>query len=136
MGSRLALSMIDYHVTGDRTYMDYIIGKDGKSFARRGTPTRFSWDDKLPRSRSHVYSYSHKLICLHYLNCFAGKLIHNNAIKCSQFSLFFFYHAHYFAADSLRGLHIHNHLVNKGAALQDTTRVKTLSRVGFVGSKR
>ncbi|WOG91953.1 hypothetical protein DCAR_0311208 [Daucus carota subsp. sativus] len=37
-----------YHATGNQTYMAYVTGKNGRSFARWGNPTWFSWDDKLP----------------------------------------------------------------------------------------
>ncbi|KAK3023777.1 hypothetical protein RJ639_043393 [Escallonia herrerae] len=36
-----------YHATGDRTYLDYVTGQNGKAFAKWGSPTWFSWDDKL-----------------------------------------------------------------------------------------
>ncbi|KAK2971465.1 hypothetical protein RJ640_020871 [Escallonia rubra] len=36
-----------YHATGNRTYLDYVTGQNGKAFAKWGSPTWFSWDDKL-----------------------------------------------------------------------------------------
>ncbi|CAL5384756.1 unnamed protein product [Camellia sinensis] len=36
-----------YHATGDQSYFDYVTGKNGKAFAKWGTPTWFSWDNKL-----------------------------------------------------------------------------------------
>lgn len=35
-----------YHATGDKKYMDYAV-KNGKEFAKFGSPTWFSWDNKL-----------------------------------------------------------------------------------------
>ncbi|XP_052201645.1 endoglucanase 10-like [Diospyros lotus] len=37
-----------YHATGEKSYFDYVTGKNGKEFANWGSPTWFSWDDKLP----------------------------------------------------------------------------------------
>ncbi|KAL6982698.1 cellulase [Sarracenia purpurea var. burkii] len=36
-----------YHATGDQSYIDYVTGKNGKDFANWGSPTWFSWDNKL-----------------------------------------------------------------------------------------
>jgi|UniRef100_A0A2N9EDT0 hypothetical protein len=36
-----------YHATGDQTYLQYVTGPDGKSFAKLGSPSWFSWDNKL-----------------------------------------------------------------------------------------
>ncbi|XP_048331882.1 endoglucanase 10 [Ziziphus jujuba] len=36
-----------FHATGDRTYLDYVTGENGKDFANWGSPTWFSWDNKL-----------------------------------------------------------------------------------------
>ncbi|XAR64188.1 Cellulase [Bertholletia excelsa] len=36
-----------YHATGDQAYIDFVTGKDGEEFADWGTPTWFSWDNKL-----------------------------------------------------------------------------------------
>lgn len=44
-----------YHATGDKSYIEYVTGQNGESFARWGNPTWFSWDDKLPGV--HVYFY-------------------------------------------------------------------------------
>lgn len=35
-----------YHATGDRSYLDYATGENGKQFASWGSPTWFSWDNK------------------------------------------------------------------------------------------
>lgn len=35
-----------YHATGDRSYLDYATGENGKLFASWGSPTWFSWDNK------------------------------------------------------------------------------------------
>ncbi|KAI3776491.1 hypothetical protein L1987_46276 [Smallanthus sonchifolius] len=37
-----------YHATKDSTYLEFVTGEDGKDYANWGTPTWFSWDDKLP----------------------------------------------------------------------------------------
>jgi hypothetical protein len=37
-----------YHATREQTYLDYVNGQNGQNFARWGSPTWFSWDDKLP----------------------------------------------------------------------------------------
>lgn len=36
-----------YHATGDQSYLEYVTVKHGKAFANWGSPTWFSWDDKL-----------------------------------------------------------------------------------------
>ncbi|KAI5656159.1 hypothetical protein M9H77_24952 [Catharanthus roseus] len=36
-----------YHATQDKTYYDYVTGKNGDDFADWGSPTWFSWDNKL-----------------------------------------------------------------------------------------
>ncbi|KAL8459136.1 hypothetical protein ACS0TY_036561 [Phlomoides rotata] len=36
-----------YHATGDKSYFDYVTGKNGDDFANWGSPTWFSWDNKL-----------------------------------------------------------------------------------------
>ncbi|KAL6504746.1 hypothetical protein OROHE_023504 [Orobanche hederae] len=36
-----------YHATGDRSYFEYVTGKNGNDFANWGSPTWFSWDNKL-----------------------------------------------------------------------------------------
>ncbi|KAK8551787.1 hypothetical protein V6N13_120221 [Hibiscus sabdariffa] len=35
-----------YHATGDRFYLEYATGENGKEFASWGSPTWFSWDNK------------------------------------------------------------------------------------------
>lgn len=35
-----------YHATGNKKYFDYATGKNGKEFAKFGSPTWFSWDNK------------------------------------------------------------------------------------------
>ncbi|PWA80616.1 glycosyl hydrolase 9B5 [Artemisia annua] len=37
-----------YHATTEQTYLDYVTGTNGETFANWGSPTWFSWDDKLP----------------------------------------------------------------------------------------
>ncbi|GAA0184241.1 hypothetical protein LIER_31529 [Lithospermum erythrorhizon] len=36
-----------YHATGDHSYYDYVTGENGEAFANWGSPTWFSWDNKL-----------------------------------------------------------------------------------------
>ncbi|GKU90083.1 hypothetical protein SLEP1_g4125 [Rubroshorea leprosula] len=36
-----------YHATGDKSYLQYVTVKNGKDFANWGSPTWFSWDNKL-----------------------------------------------------------------------------------------
>lgn len=36
-----------YHATGDKTYFEYVTGDNGNDFANFGSPTWFSWDNKL-----------------------------------------------------------------------------------------
>ncbi|KAK8560462.1 hypothetical protein V6N13_082900 [Hibiscus sabdariffa] len=36
-----------YHATGDQSYLGYVTGENGKQFAQWGSPTWFSWDNKL-----------------------------------------------------------------------------------------
>ncbi|KAL4274074.1 hypothetical protein GQ457_13G008210 [Hibiscus cannabinus] len=36
-----------YHATGDGSYLGYVTGENGKQFAQWGSPTWFSWDNKL-----------------------------------------------------------------------------------------
>lgn len=36
-----------YHATGDKSYLRYVTGQNGKDFADWESPTWFSWDNKL-----------------------------------------------------------------------------------------
>ncbi|KAG2692763.1 hypothetical protein I3843_08G065200 [Carya illinoinensis] len=36
-----------YHATGDQSYLQYVTEHNGKAFAQWGSPTWFSWDNKL-----------------------------------------------------------------------------------------
>ncbi|KAI8549515.1 hypothetical protein RHMOL_Rhmol06G0030700 [Rhododendron molle] len=36
-----------YHATGDKSYFEYVTGENGNDFAKFGSPTWFSWDNKL-----------------------------------------------------------------------------------------
>ncbi|EYU36779.1 hypothetical protein ABFS82_14G299100 [Erythranthe guttata] len=36
-----------YHATGEKSYFDYVTGKSGDDFGNWGSPTWFSWDNKL-----------------------------------------------------------------------------------------
>lgn len=41
-----------YHATGDDTYLQFVTGDNGKDFANWGSPTWFSWDNKLPGTQA------------------------------------------------------------------------------------
>ncbi|KAF2324682.1 hypothetical protein GH714_016255 [Hevea brasiliensis] len=43
-----------YHATGDKSYLQYVTGENGKSFANWGSPTWFSWDNKLAGTQSII----------------------------------------------------------------------------------
>lgn len=47
-----------YHATKDNTYLDYVTGSNGESFANWGSPTWFSWDDKLPGTQVKLANIS------------------------------------------------------------------------------
>ncbi|KAL2337744.1 hypothetical protein Fmac_012190 [Flemingia macrophylla] len=36
-----------YHATGDDSYLEFVTGQDGEDYAQWGSPTWFSWDNKL-----------------------------------------------------------------------------------------
>ncbi|XP_057435049.1 endoglucanase 10-like [Lotus japonicus] len=36
-----------YHATNDDSYLDFVVGQDGEDYAQFGSPTWFSWDNKL-----------------------------------------------------------------------------------------
>jgi hypothetical protein len=36
-----------YHATGDDSYLQYVTGQNGEDYAQFGSPTWFSWDNKL-----------------------------------------------------------------------------------------
>ena len=36
-----------FHATGDHAYLNYVVGQNGDDFANWGSPTWFSWDNKL-----------------------------------------------------------------------------------------
>ena len=60
-----------YFATKDSTYLDAVTGKDGERYANWGTPTWFSWDDKLPGTHvrfSFVLFYQMLLLLIH--RCF------------------------------------------------------------------
>lgn len=40
-----------YHATGDQSYFKYVTDENGKKFAKWGSPTWFSWDNKLAGSQ-------------------------------------------------------------------------------------
>lgn len=49
-----------YHATGDKAYFDYVTGKNGDDFANWGSPTWFSWDNKLAGAQVYfILNYSH-----------------------------------------------------------------------------
>lgn len=51
-----------FHATGEHSYLDYVTGENGERFADFGSPTWFSWDNKL--AGTQVTSF------LSGINCF------------------------------------------------------------------
>ncbi|KAK8648924.1 hypothetical protein V6N13_129666 [Hibiscus sabdariffa] len=47
-----------YHATGDRSYLGYVTGENGKQFAPWGSPTWFSWDNKLAGTQVLLFRIS------------------------------------------------------------------------------
>lgn len=43
-----------YHATGDKSYLQYVTGQNGKLFANWGSPTWFSWDNKLAGMQVYI----------------------------------------------------------------------------------
>ena len=43
-----------YHATGDKSYLQYVTGKNGEVFAQWGSATWFSWDNKLAGTQVSV----------------------------------------------------------------------------------
>ncbi|KAJ4702097.1 Endoglucanase [Melia azedarach] len=58
-----------YHATGDQSYLQYVTGQNGKSFANWGSPTWFSWDNKLAGTQ----------VLLSRLSFFGGKDTSSNS---------------------------------------------------------
>ncbi|KAH9693310.1 Endoglucanase 10 [Citrus sinensis] len=58
-----------YHATGDHSYLQYVSGKNGKDFANWGSPSWFSWDNKLAGTQ----------VLLSRLSFFSGKDISGNS---------------------------------------------------------
>lgn len=50
-----------YHATGDQAYLDYLTGDDADKFGNWGSPTWFSWDNKLPGAQVHLLEICVKL---------------------------------------------------------------------------
>lgn len=48
-----------YHATGDKSYFEYVTGENGDDFAKFGSPTWFSWDNKLAGTQVYVYIVKH-----------------------------------------------------------------------------
>lgn len=44
-----------FHATGDHSYFDYVSGKNGQEFADWGSPTWFSWDNKLAGTQVSMF---------------------------------------------------------------------------------
>lgn len=42
-----------YHATGEKSYFEYVTGKNGEDFGNWGNPTWFSWDNKLAGAQVH-----------------------------------------------------------------------------------
>ncbi|MCH94708.1 endoglucanase 10-like, partial [Trifolium medium] len=45
-----------YHATGDNSYLQYATGQNGEDYAQFGSPTWFSWDNKLAGTQQPVAS--------------------------------------------------------------------------------
>lgn len=50
-----------YHATGDQSYLQYVTGQNGKSFANWGSPTWFSWDNKLAGTQVNFLFCRHNI---------------------------------------------------------------------------
>lgn len=61
-----------FHATKDTTYFDYVTGKNGEAFANFGSPTWFSWDNKL--AGTQVFIYLLLLLCSFIVS--DSKLVH------------------------------------------------------------
>lgn len=48
-----------YHATGDQSYLQYVTKQNGKAFAQWGSPTWFSWDNKLAGTQVHTRMQVH-----------------------------------------------------------------------------
>lgn len=59
-----------YHATTDQTYFDYVTGQNGQAFANWGSPSWFSWDNKLAGAQ----------VLLSRLSFFGSKDISNSQI--------------------------------------------------------
>ena len=46
-----------YHATKDKSYFDYATGKNGEEYANWGSPTWFSWDNKLAGTQVFLHSF-------------------------------------------------------------------------------
>lgn len=51
-----------YHATGDKSYFEYVLGKNGEEFANWGSPTWFSWDNKLAGTQVFFNSFTPRLV--------------------------------------------------------------------------
>lgn len=59
-----------YHATTDQTYFDYVTGQNGQAFANWGSPSWFSWDNKLAGAQ----------VLLSRLSFFGSKDVSNSQI--------------------------------------------------------
>ncbi|KAL2330574.1 hypothetical protein Fmac_018155 [Flemingia macrophylla] len=46
-----------YHATGDDSYLEFVTGQDGEDYAQWGSPTWFSWDNKLAGTQA-IFEYT------------------------------------------------------------------------------
>lgn len=51
-----------YHATGDKSYFEYVTGENGNDFAEFGSPSWFSWDNKLAGTQVCMFIYHKTLI--------------------------------------------------------------------------
>ncbi|KAJ8749690.1 hypothetical protein K2173_012241 [Erythroxylum novogranatense] len=52
-----------YHATGDKSYLQYVTGQNGQNYANWGSPTWFSWDNKLAGTQVVLYGSASGTLC-------------------------------------------------------------------------
>lgn len=83
-----------FHATGDHSYFDYATVKNGQEFANWGSPTWFSWDNKLAGTQvSKIFPT--QLVCvLSYISCqcFKHHILVSYKLKLSDVFIGFSYY--------------------------------------------
>lgn len=81
-----------YYATGDNSYLNYVTELNGQEFANWGTPTWFSWDDKLPGVQVYIVHFNKIFLSSGYmLKCcchFSSMFIILEQILLSRIILF------------------------------------------------